>query len=48
MLAVFGVPQHTREQAQVAGKVEILHFRTCGPVCKCGFGCGDRYDRDGR
>ena len=41
-LAAFGPPQHAREQAQVAGKIEILHLGGRDFVCKSGFGCGGR------
>ena len=37
-----GPPQHAREQAQVARKIEILHLGGRAFVCKCGFGCGGR------
>ena len=41
----FGPPQHTREQAQVAGKIEILQWRSCDAfVSERGSGRYDRYD----
>jgi len=37
-------PQHTREQAQVARKIEVLHGHGRDFVRKYGFGCCDRYN----